>query len=383
MTRFAKPLTWWAMACLLGSSARYVCAQQPEPGQQTIQTLKPMIENLGYQPKEFKNDKGEITRYLIAAVSGGRNWNISLEISPNQQNLWIYADLAPIADTNQVPREVLFDMLKANEKMGPSHFAFNEKIKMFVLYHPVSNRGITPKLVRERIELVARQVEDHERLWNPKLWSVAPEPRPVAISPDVQRLIGELGSSNELVRLKAAKDLAKLGSSGKAAIPALQKLLQDPDEDVRRVAASAIERIQGTPAPGPGPAPGPAPNTIAGTTWEGSETLGGFGKLKFQFEPDGKVIMYDAKWAERGTVGGSWTQTGNQLKIGFKDCVYEGTINGDTLSGAARFVESGQAWTFSLTRSASTTRAVLGSKAILGSKPEPAPAELGGRHQRR
>lgn len=48
-------------------------------------------------------------------------------------------------------------------------------------------------------------------------------------SEQVQRLIRELQSPDEIVRLKAAKDLGKLGSAAVDAIPALQKLLQDPE----------------------------------------------------------------------------------------------------------------------------------------------------------
>jgi HEAT repeats/PBS lyase HEAT-like repeat len=159
-------------------------------------------------------------------------------------------------------------------------------------------------------------------------------------SEGLQKLIQQLNSPDELTRLKAAKDLAKMGPAAKDALPALQKLLQDPDEDVRRVVASAMERIRG----GPITAPGVVGN-VAGTIWEGSETLPGFGKLKFQLEPDGKAYMFDAK----SKVTGTWTQTGNQVKITFKDCVYDGTINGDVLAGNARFFD-GATWTFSVTR---------------------------------
>lgn len=362
----------FALLCL-GSSSSALRAQETssEPGQQTMQSLKAMIENLGYQPKELKNDKGVVTRYLLTVASGGGQWKVIAEISPNQENLWIYANLAQVTDINQAPREVLADMLKANEKLGPSFFAFSEKAQNFVLFQALTNRGITPKLLRERIEMVARQVDGNERLWNPKQWPSGGG-GPVAVSPEVQRLINELTSPDELVRLKAAKDLGKLGAAARGGIPALQKLAQDPDEDVRRVAANAIERIQGAAGPGPGPRPGA---TLAGTTWDGNETLSGFGRLKFQFDADGKVTMFDAKFAERGSVPGSWTQNGNQVKISFKDCVYEGTINGDVLSGSARFLESGNTWTFSLTRVASSTRAVLGNK------PEPAGlAPPGGRN---
>jgi len=158
----------------------------------------------------------------------------------------------------------------------------------------------------------------------------------------VQKLIQQLANADEIVRMKAAKDLAKIGPSAKSAIPALQKLLQDPDEDVRRVAANAIERIQGATPP-------PITTTsLAGTTWSGTENLAGFGKLTFQFEPDGKAVMIDAQTK----VNGKWSQSGNQVTITFSNCVYTGAIQGSVLAGNARYTTGTDAtWTFSLTRS--------------------------------
>ncbi len=354
-------------ASLFSFGASVANAQQPaEPGQQTVESLKGMLENLGYAPQELKNDKGQIARYLINVQSSGNNWKVLVEISPNQENLWVYANLAVINDYNQVPREILADMLKMNEKIGPSYFAYNEKAKNFVIYHAVTNRGVTAKLLRERIEHVARQVDVNERLWRPTLWSTGPGPGPVTISPEVQRLINDLASADDIVRMRAAKELGKQGSAARPAIPALQRLLQDPDEDVRRVAGNAIERIQGTPGPGPEPGPG---NTVAGTLWEGTESLAGFGKLTFRFEPNGKAVMIDAV----STTNGNWSQSGDQVTVTFGNCVYTGTIQGQTMAGNARFtVGEPRPWTFSLTRAGPTAHSS-------GVKREPGPIALGGR----
>ncbi len=162
----------------------------------------------------------------------------------------------------------------------------------------------------------------------------------------IQKLIQNLNNPDELVRLKAAKDLAKLGPAAKAALPALQKLLQDPDDDVRRVVANAIERIRSsdeTP-------PTTVVASIAGTAWSGTETLTGFGTLNFQFEPDGKAIMMDAK----SKVNGAWKQAGSQVTITFSNCVYQGVIKGTTFSGTARYTTGETSWTFTVTRSADT-----------------------------
>jgi HEAT repeat protein len=72
----------------------------------------------------------------------------------------------------------------------------------------------------------------------------------VAISPcladnkaDVEKLVQQLKDKDEIVRLKAAKALGKLGAAAKDAIPALMAALKDPDDDVRTVAMAALDKI--------------------------------------------------------------------------------------------------------------------------------------------
>jgi HEAT repeat protein len=61
---------------------------------------------------------------------------------------------------------------------------------------------------------------------------------------DVPKLIKELKDKDEIVRLKAAKALGKLGADAKDAIPALTEALKDSDEDVRSVAKQALAKIK-------------------------------------------------------------------------------------------------------------------------------------------
>ena len=55
--------------------------------------------------------------------------------------------------------------------------------------------------------------------------------------------------------------------------------------------------------------------------------------------------MIDAK----GQTEGAWTQNGNDVIIDFQGCVYQGRINGHTLSGSGRITaggQTGQTWSF-------------------------------------
>ena len=58
-------------------------------------------------------------------------------------------------------------------------------------------------------------------------------------------------------------------------------------------------------------------------------------------------------------VQGSYSQTGPSVRIQFGNCVYEGTIQGNVLSGTARFTtgqSSGTGWAFSVQLQTSTSR---------------------------
>jgi hypothetical protein len=84
---------------------------------------------------------------------------------------------------------------------------------------------------------------------------------------------------------------------------------------------------------------------VAGTTWSGSEQLGGYGKLTFVMQPDGKAIMYDAK----STVPGTWTQNGHQVTLTFAkvQATYHGTVYGTTMSGQG-IGSNGGSWDFTV-----------------------------------
>src|SRR5262245_42258360 len=63
---------------------------------------------------------------------------------------------------------------------------------------------------------------------------------------NVPALIKQLKDKNEIVRLKGAKTLGKLGAAAKDAVPALtEAAANDDDADVRSVAKKALESIKG------------------------------------------------------------------------------------------------------------------------------------------
>ena len=75
----------------------------------------------------------------------------------------------------------------------------------------------------------------------------APKAEPVV---DTAALAQQLKDKDPIIRLKAARELAKLGPTGKTALPALKEALKDPDEDVVTAVKRAVQAI-GDEAPDP------------------------------------------------------------------------------------------------------------------------------------
>ena len=89
-------------------------------------------------------------------------------------------------------------------------------------------------------------------------------------------------------------------------------------------------------------APAPAPAASVSGPWSGSETLEGFGKLSFTFNPGGQVTLID----KEGSTPGNDMLAGNNIQLSFAG----GNISytGNTMSGTATDA-GGSSWNWSVT----------------------------------
>jgi S1-C subfamily serine protease len=90
-------------------------------------------------------------------------------------------------------------------------------------------------------------------------------------------------------------------------------------------------------------------SNLRGTAWSGNETLAGYGKLTFQFITNRDVIMLDNDGSSRG----SFIHTGNSVKLVFGGGVlYNGNVNGNTMSGSATNGQNNWTWNLNKTSGA-------------------------------
>jgi hypothetical protein len=137
-------------------------------------------------------------------------------------------------------------------------------------------------------------------------------------------LIRDLRSSDEGVRFKAAKALGKLGPEARAAIPTLTRLASDdPDDDVRRVARTAVAGIIGIDAAGGG-VPRAAGIARGGRARPAGKPVTREELLSGKWGETNQVDLFQLRFDNDGTVSGVVPELGQEIVIG--TYTYEGNV---------------------------------------------------------
>jgi hypothetical protein len=125
----------------------------------TKSTLRPMLENMGYEVNELSPNNYEVYVTITYKVY------MAVAFSPDESRIWLttfFYDKNPATYTN----DKLVKLLQANWTTGASVFALDgTKLKMT---RPVENRNLTPLLLKKEIESQARSVESTEAVWQDK-----------------------------------------------------------------------------------------------------------------------------------------------------------------------------------------------------------------------
>jgi hypothetical protein len=125
----------------------------------TKSSLRPMLENMGYEVNELSPNNYEVSVTITYKVY------MAVAFSPDESRIWLttfFYDKNPASYTN----DKLIKLLQANWTTGASVFALDgTKLKMT---RPVENRNLTPVILRKEIESQARSVESTEAIWEEK-----------------------------------------------------------------------------------------------------------------------------------------------------------------------------------------------------------------------
>jgi hypothetical protein len=146
-------------------------AQQAKATPLTDDTLKSMLENLGYSvevsgdkpPKDFKIHE--------SAPDGSLDYTITFELSAGTgSTLWIFAGLYSIPTDKPPPSSALLALLAKNDEIGPVFFSYSTHNKLLYLNAPTPNVDITPQILRQKIKNFVSNMASTYPLWNVKDW---------------------------------------------------------------------------------------------------------------------------------------------------------------------------------------------------------------------
>ena len=156
-------------ACLLFSSV----AMRAQGTQVTPESLKTMLENLGYTTTSSTNSDGVVT-YEIKLTP--QDWSIvtDVNLSKDQSNIWMWAILTKIPDGQVFDPDTLLTMLKENDSMGPFFFSYTDSSRRFFINLALANQNVTPAKMRSELDQLAGNVVRTQNLWDPTKWKNAP-----------------------------------------------------------------------------------------------------------------------------------------------------------------------------------------------------------------
>ena len=130
--------------------------------------LMKMVENMGYEAKDIGNNNFEI-KY---ESSGATNY-VAMNLSPDGSVVWFAAYLIEVKEPDAVPAKAWFGLVNENNKIGPSHFAYDNSNSRLYLYRPMANQDITPARVRDSLSIFVRHLRETNNLWDGPVFASA------------------------------------------------------------------------------------------------------------------------------------------------------------------------------------------------------------------
>ena len=152
------------VAAAIGLSALGLAAPAQEKvaeNRLTYPDLMKMVENMGYETKDIGNNNFE-----IRFESDGKTNFVALSLSPDRSMVWLADYLIDVKEAENTSGKAWFDLVTENNKIGPSHFAYDKTLGRLYLHRPIINRDATPARLRENLSAFARHIRETDPLWN-------------------------------------------------------------------------------------------------------------------------------------------------------------------------------------------------------------------------
>ena len=142
---------------------------QPPAGRVDQAGLKALLDALGYQPREARNESA-VEYEIILHPPDGRAITTRVALSRDGTLVWLVAWLKKVPPGRTISGNAVLDMLIENDTIGPTHFSYNEGRRWFFLNKPIANVDLTADRLRAEIGHLGATVARTERLWDVDRW---------------------------------------------------------------------------------------------------------------------------------------------------------------------------------------------------------------------
>jgi len=145
-------------------------AEEPSAtGRVDVEGLKALLNTLGYQPREARNESG-VEYEIVVRPPDARAITTRVTLSKDGTLVWLVAWLKRVPAGRTISGNAVLGMLIENDAIGPTHFSYNEGRRWFFLNKPVANVDLTAERLRGEIAHLGATVSRTEALWDPDRW---------------------------------------------------------------------------------------------------------------------------------------------------------------------------------------------------------------------
>jgi hypothetical protein len=148
----------------------------------TLESLKAMIEGLGYEPK--LNTFADGSQNCEVAFPRG-TWSIyvNMSLSPDKSNLWMTVLLTSVPDPAKASGAAVLSLLEKEDAVWPGYITYYSGPKTLWLSRPMKTDALKPAMLRSNLESMADSIIATAPQWDTSKWSEATATAPAPPAP--------------------------------------------------------------------------------------------------------------------------------------------------------------------------------------------------------
>lgn len=134
--------------------------------------LVEMLGRMGYETSTSQSADKK-TLWINVKVNRselGGSFEVAVALSPNKKKIWAHVHLATLKSEHEANAPALLRLLEQNAVVGPNHFRIDAKTKSLYLSRCGDNRGLTPAMVKDHLEILINTCVETKDDWNTEKW---------------------------------------------------------------------------------------------------------------------------------------------------------------------------------------------------------------------